>query len=87
MSSMTQNNGVALRVAKSSWLKAYRRFLLSRDESIVLKIAPLALVGILPLDIMSNLIPVVGELDDLGYIILLTVVVFKTVKQVRKYRH
>lgn len=83
---MNQTNGLAIRAAKSSWSKAYFRFLRSKDESVVLKIAPLALAGILPLDILSNIIPVVGELDDLGYIILLVAVVFKTLKQVNKYR-
>ncbi len=86
MSDMTHNNGVVLRAVKISWPKAYLRFLLSKDESVVLKIAPLALAGILPLDILSNIIPFVGELDDLGYIILLVVVAFKTLKQVNKYR-
>ena len=86
MSDMNQNNGLAIRAAKSSWSKAYMRFLMSKDESVVLKIAPLALAGVLPFDILSNLIPLVGELDDLGYIIMLTFVVFKTLKQVNKYR-
>jgi uncharacterized membrane protein YkvA (DUF1232 family) len=86
MNGMTQNNELALRVAKNSWPKAYMRFLLSKDESIVLKVAPLALAGILPFDILSNIIPLVGELDDLGYIIMLTVVTYKTLKQVNKYR-
>ena len=86
MSNMQQNNELTLRIAKISWPKAYLKFLLSKDESVILKIAPLALAGILPLDVLSNLIPLVGELDDLGYIILLAAVVIKTLKQVNKYR-
>ncbi len=80
------NNELAIRLAKSSWLKAYAKFLLSKDESVLLKIAPLALAGILPFEILSNLIPLVGELDDLGYVIMLSFVIYKTLKQLNKYR-
>jgi uncharacterized membrane protein YkvA (DUF1232 family) len=65
---------------------AYLRFLLSRDESMVLKIAPLALVGVLPVDLLSNIVPVVGELDDLSYLIAIAVIAIRTVQRVRKYR-
>ena len=70
----------------SSWIKAYLRFLHSRDESVVLKAAPLALVGVLPIEILSNLIPFVGEADDAGYMIVLAVITARTLWRVRKYR-
>jgi uncharacterized membrane protein YkvA (DUF1232 family) len=70
----------------SSWIRAYLRFLGSRDESVMLKAAPLALMGVLPIDIVSNLIPFVGEVDDLGIIVIFAVVVSRTVWRVRKYR-
>jgi len=71
---------------KASWSKAYKRFLLSGHESLLLKVAPLAMIGILPFDIISNLVPVIGELDDIGFIIVLAVVAFRTYERVRKYR-
>jgi uncharacterized membrane protein YkvA (DUF1232 family) len=74
------------RAARSSWSRAYLRFLISRDESALLKVAPLALVGILPLDVLSNIVPIVGELDDIGYIIALAVIIARTLSRVRKYR-
>jgi hypothetical protein len=67
-------------------MRAYLRFLLSRDESVLLKAAPLALVGALPIDLLSNIVPVVGELDDLGYIIVIVVVTLRTLNRVNKYR-
>ena len=72
--------------ASSSWAKAYLRFLRSRDESVVLKVAPLALVGVLPIDMLSNLIPFVGEIDDVGFIVILAVVASRTAWRVHKYR-
>lgn len=59
---------------------------MSRDESLLLKAAPLALVGLLPVDVLSNIVPVVGELDDLGFIIAILVIAAKTGYRVRKYR-
>jgi len=71
---------------KLSWSKAYMRFLLSSDESLMLKIAPLAMLGILPFDIISNIVPLLGELDDLGYLIALAFIIVKTADRVRRYR-
>ena len=70
----------------AGWFAAYRRFLLSRNESVVLKLAPLALIGILPPEVLSNLIPGIGLLDDVGYIIALVFVVYKTITRVAAYR-
>ena len=72
--------------AKASWTRAYLRFLISRNESLMLKVAPLALAGLLPVDILSNIVPVVGELDDVGFLVVLIVVAVRTGNRVRKYR-
>lgn len=71
---------------KASWAKAYLRFLLSRDENAVLKIAPLALIGVLPLDVLSNVVPVIGELDDVWFTIVVTIIAARTIQRVREYR-
>lgn len=72
---------------RAGWLGAYRRFLLSRRENLLLKVAPLALVGVLPPELLSNLIPGIGLLDDLGYLILAAFVIYKTVSRVNAYRY
>ena len=74
------------KAGKSSWTRAYLRFLVSRDESALLKIAPLALAGLLPVDVLSNIVPVVGELDDIGFFIAFIVVVVRTLHRVNRYR-
>jgi hypothetical protein len=71
---------------KAGWLTAYKRFLFSREESVLLKLAPLALIGILPEEILSNLIPGLGLLDDAGYVVIVAVVLYKTVTRVNRYR-
>ncbi len=71
---------------KKSWLSAYKAFLLSQDESLILKIAPLALLAGSPELIASNLIPVVGEVLDVGGIALTSVVALRTLAAVQKYR-
>jgi uncharacterized membrane protein YkvA (DUF1232 family) len=71
---------------KASWAKAYLRFLVSRDESAALKVAPLALVGVLPADILTNLIPVIGELDDVWFTIAIVIIAVRTIQRVRQYR-
>jgi hypothetical protein len=83
---MPLNSSQPVSAGKSSWSRAYLRFLMSRDESLLLKVAPLALVGLLPVDVLSNIVPLVGELDDLGFIIALAVITGRTVYRVRKYR-
>lgn len=70
----------------AGWLRAYLRFLASREESFVLKVAPLALVGALPIDVVANLIPGIDILDDAGYMIILIVVLYKTLTRVNYYR-
>lgn len=69
-----------------TWGAAYRRFLLSRNEPLLLKIAPLALIGILPPELLSNLIPGIGFLDDAGYVVLLIVIAYQTLTHVSRYR-
>lgn len=71
----------------SGWFRAYLRFLMSKDESFVLKVAPLAIVGVMPMDIISNIIPGIGLLDDAGYMVIAVAVLFKTLARVNYYRH
>ncbi|HEY4160758.1 MAG TPA: hypothetical protein VGM08_01725 [Candidatus Saccharimonadales bacterium] len=59
---------------------------MSRDESAALKVAPLALVGVLPADILTNLIPVIGELDDVWFTIAIVIIAVRTIQRVRQYR-
>jgi uncharacterized membrane protein YkvA (DUF1232 family) len=72
--------------SSKGWGRAYVRFLLSRDENLLLKIAPLALIGILPVDIISNVVPFVGEIDDIGFVVALLFVAGRTLHRVNKYR-
>ena len=71
---------------ESSWFAAYKHFLLSKDESVTLKLAPLALAGILPPEILTNAIPVLGLVDDIGFIIATIIVIVKTRQRVKRYR-
>jgi hypothetical protein len=71
---------------KSSWMKAYKAFLFSRDESLILKIAPIALLIGSPEIIASNLLPVIGEVADVGGLGLAFLVAVKTFTAVQKYR-
>ena len=69
-----------------SWAKAYKSFLLSRDESFVLKIAPIVLIFGAPEIIVSNILPVIGEAADIGGLTLTAIVASKTFSAVKKYR-
>lgn len=69
-----------------SWPSAYRAFLYNRHESFVLKIAPLALLVGSPEIIASNIVPVLGEVVDIGGLTLTVVVVVRTYRAVRRYR-
>lgn len=71
--------------ARRSWGKAYLKFLMSPEESLVLKIAPLALVIGAPEVIVSNFLPVVGELTDLGELVLWGMVIARTARAVRRH--
>lgn len=71
---------------ESGWFAAYKQFLLSKDESVTLKLAPLALAGILPPEILTNAIPVLGLVDDIGFIIATVIVIVKTRQRVKRYR-
>ena len=68
-----------------SWPQAYKAFLLNRHESIILKLAPIALLVGSPEVIASNIIPVVGELVDVGGLTLAMVVAVRTYNAVKKY--
>jgi len=71
---------------KNSWLQAYKAFLLDRNESTFLKIAPLILLFGSPEVVASNLIPVVGEAVDISALTLTMIVGFRTLNAVRKHR-
>jgi hypothetical protein len=78
----TSNNNSPTR---RGWARAYLKFLVSPQESFVLKVAPLALVLGTPEVIVSNFLPVVGELTDVGELILWGMVIFRTARAVRRY--
>lgn len=69
-----------------SWPKAYKAFLLDPKQSLVLKFAPLAILAGSPEIIISNIIPVVGEILDIGGVTLSVLVAAKTYHAVKKYR-
>lgn len=69
-----------------SWGQAYKAFLLSPDESFLLKIAPIAIALGAPELIAATIIPVIGELTDLGGFGLTALVVIRTLVAVNKYR-
>jgi hypothetical protein len=69
-----------------SWPQAYKAFLLDKDESILLKVAPLAVVLGAPEIIVSNVIPIFGEFIDVGGITLTSIMAFRTYLAVRKHR-
>ena len=69
-----------------SWPQAYKAFLLNRHESFILKLAPIALLVGSPEVIASNIIPVVGEIVDVGGLTLAMVVAVRTYNAVKKYR-
>lgn len=71
---------------RRTWGEAYRQFLMSRDESLILKVAPLLLLFGAPEILMSNLVPVVGEVADVGTFGLFVIVALRTVAAVRKYK-
>lgn len=77
---------IVSRSAASTWGKAYKAFLLSHNENLVLKIAPLLILIGTPEILASNLIPIVGELADVGDFSLLLLVVVRTFQAVQKYK-
>lgn len=83
MSQITRGNNTLQ--AKRSWGQAYKTFLQSKDESFLLKIAPLILLVGSPEILVSNLIPVVGEFVDLGGFGLTAIVLLRTFVAVQKY--
>jgi hypothetical protein len=68
-----------------SWAQAYLAFLFSPRESLVLKVAPLALVLGAPEIIASNFLPVVGEVSDVTELVLWVIVILRTISAVNRY--
>ncbi len=73
-------------VIHRSWLEAYKRFLMSRDESLGLKLLPLAALGIVPLAVADDIIPFVGMIDDIPTGLLVAFIAWRTWRRVRTYR-
>lgn len=71
--------------ARRSWAQAYFKFLLSPKENLVLKVAPIFLLLGAPEVIVSNFLPVVGEVTDLGALVLWAIVITRTVRAVRRH--
>ncbi len=71
---------------KRSWLEAYKSFLTSGSEPTMLKLAPLALLGYLPIDILDEVVPFIGMLDDIPYVILCGYVIIMTLRRLERYR-
>ena len=71
---------------KRPWLQAYARFLLSPEESLLLKLAPLAFLIGAPELVASEFLPVIGEISDLGVIVIAAIVAIRTVRAVHRYR-
>lgn len=70
----------------TSWLHAYKLFLLDKDESFILKLAPLILILGSPEVIVSNHLPVVGEVIDVGALSVTALVIFRTYSAVKRHR-
>ena len=68
-----------------SWLAAYVSFLRQKGD-FMLKVAPLALILGSPEVVASNLIPVVGEVADIGGLVLAATVAYRTLQAVREQR-
>jgi hypothetical protein len=71
---------------RKSWPRAYAAFLLNRNENLVLKLAPIVLMAGSPELLASNIIPVVGEVIDIGGASMTVLVVLRTLSAVKKYR-
>ena len=73
-------------VTNRSWPSAYAAFLRNRHESFFLKVAPIALLVGSPEIIASNILPVIGEVADVGGITLAALVAVRTYSAVKRYR-
>ena len=71
---------------KVGWSSAYIRYLRDPEESILLKILPLIMLGLLPEIIVSNLIPVLGIAEDTTSILATSAVLYRTYRAVRRHR-
>lgn len=78
---ITQSN-----VDTRTWPQAYKAFLMDRHESFFLKIAPIALLVGSPEIIASNILPVIGEVADIGGLTLAAVVAVRTYHAVKRYK-
>lgn len=68
------------------WMKGYGRFLTDRHESALLKLAPLAMAAGFGEVVASNLLPVVGEVEDVGAVAVAALVAVKTFSAIRRHR-
>ncbi|GAC1386428.1 MAG: hypothetical protein NVS1B7_5030 [Candidatus Saccharimonadales bacterium] len=71
---------------KLPWFAAYTAFLADKQESTILKLAPIALLFGSPEIIASNVIPVIGEIVDFSALSIAVVVVVRTVMALRRHR-
>jgi hypothetical protein len=71
---------------RKSWPRAYAAFLLNRNENLILKVAPIILLVGSPELLVSNIIPIVGEVVDIGGASMALIVAFRTLSAVKKYR-
>lgn len=70
---------------KGNWFAAYKAFLFDKDESLVLKVAPLVLLFGSPEILVSNLLPFVGQAVDIGAFTIAAIVMFRTYIAVKKH--
>lgn len=73
-------------VEHRSWPQAYKAFLTNRHESFYLKVAPIVLLVGSPEIIASNILPVIGEIADVGGVTLAVVVAARTYHAVKQYK-
>ncbi len=73
-------------VSNRSWPRAYKAFLCDRHQSLLLKIAPIAILVGSPEIVASNVLPVIGEIADIGGLTLASVVAIRTYNAVKRYR-
>jgi hypothetical protein len=71
---------------QKTWFEAYKQFLTSRDESLGLKLLPLAALGIVPVAVADEIIPFIGMLDDIPTALLVGFIAWRTWLRVKTYR-
>jgi len=71
----------------TGWVTAYFRFVSSPNESRILKLMPVVLLGIVPISVLDNFfIPVLGIIDDIPTTVLTVIVLILTWLRVQTYR-